>query len=202
MASNAASFLPSVLPTCAQVALAITIIQSRPPHMAIHGQSVPFLGSYVPWLTVPLVEYVLQLRQNLRQGVPAHTEEAQSHYIDLVAHWQEQCMKTQEDNERLRSVNIKLERSLQQLTHRTTSALDDGRPSTASGSFATRQKTVVSTNRRKPPAAKLAEQSAAETQEGLESDYDFLEGLGEGKFSPFAWLWLWSGSMRRPQSTY
>ena len=180
------SFVPSV--SSAHMRTGCAGYHHYPIAAAAHrnSRSVPFPCPVEPGLTVPLVEYVLQLRQHLRQGVPAHTEEAQSQYIDLVGHWQEQCLKAQEENEKLRSVNIKLERSLQKLTHRTTLAFDDGRPSTASGSFASRQKTVVSPTRRKPPAAKSAERSAAETQEGLESDYDFLEGLGDGKLSSLA----------------
>jgi hypothetical protein len=147
----------------------------------LNPRSVLSFCSCIRQLTLLLLDYVLQLRKHIRQGLPANSDEEQAQYIDLVGHWQDQCTKLREENQRLRSVNIKLERSLQQLSHSRTSTPDDCRPSAASASFASKRKAPASTTRRKAPVVTTAEQSTAQTQEGFESDYGFLEGLGEGK---------------------
>lgn len=84
----------------------------------------------------------------------------------------------------LRSENAKLERSNQLLTSRT-SQTHDIRPSG-----------IGQTPKRKAPTASVArvskrpktsqqkndEQSVTETQEAIEGDFDFLDGLGTGEF--------------------
>lgn len=108
----------------------------------------------------------------------AYHEKELQHYLELVGYWQDECRRSQEECARLRSINIKLERSNQLLSHQT-SSIPDGRPSTA-----------TNTVKRKPPSspskapkrskATLTDKSAAQTQEVIENDFDFLEELGEG----------------------
>jgi hypothetical protein len=132
-------------------------------------------------------DYVLQLRAHCKPGQPAHGDEDIGHYLDLVGYWREQCQKVQEENDRLRSINIRLERSNHLLSQHTNTTPDE-RPGTAPG-IAKRKSAASPTRspkRPKPPLLKSAEQTVAQTQEGIESDYNFLEGLGDGE-SP-CWL--------------
>jgi hypothetical protein len=132
-------------------------------------------------------DYVHQLREHCRPGLPPSDPEAHRHYLDLVGYWQDQCQRAQEECDRLRSVNIRLERSNQQLAQRTNAHLDE-RPSTAT---AAPKRTAPASpsrahKRARPSTSKVAEQSVAATQDTIDHDYDFLESLGDGEFCPMA----------------
>jgi hypothetical protein len=104
------------------------------------------------------------------------------HYLDLVGYWREQCQKAQDESDRLRSINIRLERSNHLLSQRTDINIDE-RPGTAP-SVAKRKgaaSSMRSPKRPKPLAVKTAEQTVAQTQESIENDYGFLDGLGDGE---------------------
>jgi hypothetical protein len=127
-------------------------------------------------------DYVLQFREHYKAGRPASNDEELSHYLDLVGYWQEQCRKAQEECDRVRTINIRLERSNHMLSQQTSTTPDD-RPSTATS---TSKRKAAATQARLPkrpkaPASKTEAQSVAQTQEGIENDYEFLEGLGQGK---------------------
>lgn len=122
-----------------------------------------------------------QLREHCKPRLPAFDAGGYSHYLDLVSYWQDQCQKAQEECSRMRSINIRLERSNQQLSQQTNTT-QDVRQSTASS--VSKRKAAVSPTRspkrQKPPA----EQTVAQTQEAIEEDYVFLDGLGIGKLTP------------------
>ncbi|KAH7091938.1 hypothetical protein FB567DRAFT_226946 [Paraphoma chrysanthemicola] len=125
-------------------------------------------------------DYVTHLLEHFRDGQPASNPEEQSHYLDLVGYWQDQCRRAHEECDRLRSVNTRLERSNHQLAQRTQPDWDE-RPSTAT--TCSKRDAPASPSkahkRAKVSATKVAEQSVAATQEGIDHDYDFLESLGD-----------------------
>jgi hypothetical protein len=143
------------------------------------SRSVP-LHLYFRHSRLILLDYILQLRAHCKQGQPAHGEEDIGHYLDLVSYWREQCQKAQDESDRLRGINIRLERSNHLLSQRTTET--EERPGTAP-SIGKRKGAVSPTRspkRPKPPPFKT-EQTVAQTQESIENDYGFLEGLGDGE---------------------
>jgi len=128
-------------------------------------------------LTIP--DYVLLLRQHCKNGRPGRTPQEIDQYLDLVGYWQEQCRKAQEECDRLQSVNIRLERSNQMLSQRT-SATPDDRPSTAT--MSPKRKANSSPLRATKRTKNLTvDKSVAQTQEDIEEDFDFLEELGDGE---------------------
>jgi len=131
-------------------------------------------------LTLP--DYVCRLREHCKAAQATYNADELEHYIDLVGYWQDECRKAQDECNRLRSVNIKLERSNQQLSQRT-SITPDERPSTATNTSKRKAPTspIRSSKRPKASSSKVVEQSVAETQEGIESDFDFLDELGDGE---------------------
>lgn len=171
-------FSSPVTPSSAEIALAIAILRSKPSAVALRGQCSCFAPRYtnLTWL-----DYILQLREHCRQGQPAYSTHDLDHYLDLVGYWQDQCQKAQEECARLRSVNIRLERSNHQLAQQNDAGLDQ-RPGTASS--ASKRKTPSPSKRPRSPT-KATEQPLARAQEGIESDYEFLGGLGDSKSSFF-----------------
>jgi len=152
-----------------------------------------------------LIDYVLRLREHCKPGRPVESPEGHEHYLDLVSYWREQCQKAHDECDRLQSINIRLERSNHQLSQRNnifpdelSSVTSPERPSTAvpakaSTATNTRPSTANNAAKRQAPAsltrppkrprasaAKSLEQSISQTQDGIESDFEFLEGLGNG----------------------
>jgi hypothetical protein len=119
-------------------------------------------------------DYVLQLREHCKPGQPASNAEELEHYLDLAGYWQDQCRQAQEECQRLRTINIRLERSNHTLTQRTSSS-SPGPASTAS-----KRKAAASPIRSSKRPKASGEQTVAQTQEAIENDYDFLERLGDG----------------------
>ncbi|KAF2821952.1 hypothetical protein CC86DRAFT_357872 [Ophiobolus disseminans] len=161
MAPSTPVLASPILPSRDQIALAIAINRSKP-------------------LDITIREYVLQLREHWKVAQPAYDVDEIEHYIDLVGYWQDQCKKAQEECDRLQSINIKLERSNHLLSQRTGGTPDE-RPSTATNTTKRKAPAPPSRSPKRPKAQsfKTAEQSVAHTQEAIESDFDFLEELGE-----------------------
>ena len=81
----------------------------------------------------------------------------------------------------LRSENIKLERSNQLLTSLAGQAQDgNNKAAQAPKRKAQMASTVRVSKRLKASQPKIPEQSTNETQEAIEEDLEFLDGLGEG----------------------
>ncbi|KAL5113996.1 hypothetical protein ACEQ8H_008101 [Pleosporales sp. CAS-2024a] len=168
-------FQAPILPSPAQTALAMILLRSKPTDVTVR-------------------DFVLQLRTHYKSGRTAVDPADYGHYLDLACYWKEQCQRAQDECERLQSINIRLERSNQSLSQRmsvpSAQALDtatDERPMAANS---TRPGTANATKRKAPaspsksskrprvPAAKASEPTVAQTQESIENDFEFLEGLG------------------------
>jgi hypothetical protein len=174
MPPNACLFASPNVPSREQTALALAILRTKPHDISARGMSHVCAG----FLSLTLPDYILQLREHCKTGPPAYNAVETEHYLDLVGYWQDQCRRSQEECDRLRSINIRLERSNHLLSQRTGTTPDE-RPSTAN--TATKRKAPASSSRApKRGKAVSVEQSVAQTQEGIESDFDFLEELGDG----------------------
>lgn len=127
-----------------------------------------------------IVEYILQLRAQVRRGQnPLHSQEP-GRYLDLIAYWKEQCKRAQDECNQLQRINVKLERSNHQLSSRTNDTPDSNITPRTSKRKAT---TFSPTRAKKRPDSsrqKLAQQPVAEAQDTIEHDSDFLDGLGDG----------------------
>ncbi|CAO2651733.1 Nn.00g000160.m01.CDS01 [Neocucurbitaria sp. VM-36] len=161
MASSSPSPQSPFVPSCAQAALAIVIIQSKP-------------------FDIPVRDYVLELRAHIRREQDPVYAQDSSHYLDLVAYWQEQHRRAQHECNQLRTINIKLERSNQTLSSRTTESI----PEADITPRAPKRKPPAGSSTRAQKRPKLAQPKAkqgsvAEAQDVIESDADFLDGLGE-----------------------
>ncbi|KAJ4376301.1 mitochondrial 54S ribosomal protein YmL35 [Neocucurbitaria cava] len=149
------------VPSCPQAALALVIIQSKPP-------------------TTSVRDYILELRAQVRHGQNPTYAQDSGHYLDLVAYWQEQYRRARNECDELRSINVKLERSNHSLSSRASETISDG-------------DTTVRTSKRKPPTGsssraqkrsrptqqRSTRDALSEAQDVIESDADFLDGLGE-----------------------
>ncbi|KAH7380527.1 hypothetical protein DE146DRAFT_749377 [Phaeosphaeria sp. MPI-PUGE-AT-0046c] len=147
---------PTVVPSNEQIALAITIVRSKP-------------------VDVSMRDYVQILREHCRPGQPPSEAEEHGHYLDLAGYWQDQCQRAQDECSRLRSTNVRLERSNHQLSQQVKIDPQERR-GTASG-FSKRKAAASPTRSPKRPKPSV-EQTIAETQEGIEHDFVFLDGLG------------------------
>jgi hypothetical protein len=151
------------------------------PSLPISLSVVSFVCSRVRPSILTLVDYILQLRKHYKPGRPAENAEEHGHYLDLVTYWQEQFRRTQDECDRLQSINVKLERSNQQLSQRMSTGLDE-RPSTVSNASKRRAASPVRTVKQpRASPSKALEHSVSQTQEAIENDYEFLEGFGDGK---------------------
>ena len=168
------------VPSSAHVALAIALIRAKPPGTSARGEC--YHTSTVT--AADRLEYVLQLRDQVKPGSPGSKHDEHGHYLDLVAYWKEQCRRLQGECEDLRSENIKLERSNQNLTS-LTSYTPDSVPANAMNTSKRKARALSPTrNMKRPKLAQRVEHSVAETLDSIDDDLDFLDGLGQGK-SPF-----------------
>lgn len=177
--------LPSpapLVPSHEQAALAIAVIRSKPAGTTVRGQYSRLLVR--PGTVLILSDHLLRLRAQVRQL-------DQGHYLDSVDYWQQECMRLQAECNQLRSVNIKLERSNQLLASRSGAAPASARlsPTGPKCKGATVSKARLS-KRPKPAQQRTVQQAVAETQDTIESDSDFLDALGEGKFNLSCWALL------------
>lgn len=118
------------------------------------------------------------LREHCRPGQPLSEAEQYGRYLDLIGYWQDQCQKAQDECSRLRSINIRLERSNHQLSQQVNTEPAE-RPGTASGS--PKRKAATSSARSPKRPKPSAEQTIAQTEEGIEHDFVFLDALGDSK---------------------
>lgn len=129
------------------------------------------------------VDYVQLLREHCKPGQPPSGAEENGHYLDLVGYWQDQCQKAQDECSRLQSINVRLERSNHQLSQQVNTDPRErpgtARPGTASSS--TKRKAATSPIRAPKRPKPSVEQTVAQTQESIEQDFVFLDGLGDGK---------------------
>ncbi|KAJ4366721.1 hypothetical protein N0V95_000050 [Ascochyta clinopodiicola] len=146
-------------PSSAHVALAIAVIRAKPP-----GTSAR--------------DYVLQLRSQVRPCSAESDTCGQGHYLDLVAYWKEQCRRLQDECDGLRSENIKLERSNHSLTSRTSCTSDTVSINTMNTSKRKAQTASPARNAKRCKGAQQGENSTTETQEIIDDDFNFLDGLG------------------------
>jgi hypothetical protein len=134
---------------------------------------------HVYWLT--LSAYVLQLRAQVKRGRNPAEREDPGHYIDLVAYWKEQCRQAQEECDRLRTINTKLERSNQLLSSRSGTTPDHDIIVPVAKRKAPSASSVRSPKKPRATPQSQAQKSVAAAQDTIENDLDFLEVLGAGK---------------------
>ncbi|KAL6711438.1 hypothetical protein ACN47E_004372 [Coniothyrium glycines] len=147
---------PPIVPSPAQAALAIAIIRSKPVNCSVR-------------------EYVSKLRGHVRRGQnPAFGLDA-DRYLDLAAYWREQYKTTEAECDRLRGINIKLERSNHLLTNLST-------PAIASDVIPQSPKRKAATTSPARAQKKSKPTQSATTQDIIEQDSEFLDTLGpEGR---------------------
>ncbi|KAG9193582.1 hypothetical protein G6011_03617 [Alternaria panax] len=147
---------PCFLPSQQQIALALVIIRSKP-------------------VGVQVREYVLQLRAQIKPGLDPRERDGPGRYVDEVAYWKARCQKAEEECEKLRGTNIKLERSNHLLSSLSGPVLDVG-----AAAYTTKRKAPSSSPLRSKPSRQAQKQSpAAAVQETIENDLDFLDVLGK-----------------------
>lgn len=129
-----------------------------------------------------IADYIQLLREHCKPRQLPFEAEEHGKYLDLVGYWQDQCQKAHDECNRLQSINVRLERSNHQLSQQVNSnSLERpgaARPGTASGS--SKRKADASPTRSPKRPKPSPEQTVAETQEGIEHDFVFLDGLGDG----------------------
>lgn len=167
----------SVSPSSAQAALALAILNAKPPAISARGQChVPGRENVAYG-----ADYVLQLRSHLQLGENPGCGPKASHYIDLVSYWKTQCQNVTEECDRLRSVNIKLERSSHQLANLTSP--DIGAESVPNSP---KRRDRISSPARTAKRPRFLQTNGTKdipttVHETVERDSDFLYTLGHGK---------------------
>lgn len=164
------------MPSNAHVALAIALIRAKPPGTSARGQ----LSLAMNVVSADCLEYVLQLRDQVRPKSLGSEHHENGQYLDLVAYWKEQCRRLQDECDSLRSENAKLERSNHHLTNLTSSMTDLVSGNTLNTSKRKARAASPTRTVKRPKAAPQVEQSVAETQDAIEDDFDFLDELGQG----------------------
>ncbi|KAJ8115876.1 hypothetical protein OPT61_g2568 [Boeremia exigua] len=162
-------------PSSAHVALAIALIRTKPPGLSARG-GVPLTSEDH---VVDHLDYIVQLREQVRPGSAPSEHREQGGYIDLVAYWKEQCRTLQDECSHLRNENSRLERSNHSLAHHT-GLVPDG--ATANAMNTSKRKARVGSparNVKRQKGEQPVERSVAETQEEIDNDMDFLDGLGQ-----------------------
>ncbi|KAF1927596.1 uncharacterized protein M421DRAFT_64772 [Didymella exigua CBS 183.55] len=147
-------------PSSAHIALAIALIRAKPP-----GTSAR--------------DYVVQLRDQVRPGSPASDLPDNGQYLDLVAYWKDHCQRLQDECDQLRHENSRLERSNHSLTIRTSCTLDAAPVNAMNTSKRKGRAASPARNAKRLKGDQSIERSVAETQEEIDHDMDFLDGLGQ-----------------------
>ncbi|KAJ4987661.1 hypothetical protein SVAN01_06828 [Stagonosporopsis vannaccii] len=149
-------------PSSIHVALAIALIRTIPP-----GTSAR--------------DYIANLRDQVRAGSSPSEHQNHGDYLDLVAYWKEQCRRLQDECDHLRNENSRLERSNHSLAHSTACTPDMSPVNALQPSK--RKARAVSPARcvKRMKIDQPVERSAAETQEEIDEDMEFLDGLGQAK---------------------
>jgi hypothetical protein len=177
MAPNVPSFVKPFLPSRAQIALALTILRSKPAGIRVRGRNI---ARYC-FLQLKLSDYVLRLRAQVKRGQNPIEQDDPGHYVDLVAYWKEQCQQAQEECNRLRTINTKLERSNQLLSSQSGTTPDHDASAPAAKRKAPPAASVRSAKKPRATPQSQAQKSVAAAQDTIENDLDFLEVLGDGQ---------------------
>ncbi|KAH6625235.1 hypothetical protein C7974DRAFT_196629 [Boeremia exigua] len=150
----------SIAPSSAHVALAIALIRTKPSNTSAR-------------------DYIVQLRDQIRPGSSPSEHHEHGGYLDLVAYWKEQCRKLQDECDHLRHENSRLERSNHSLTHRS-SCTSDAAPVNAMNTSKRKARTSSPTrNVKRQKESQPVQRSVTETQEDIDDNMDFLDGLGQ-----------------------
>jgi hypothetical protein len=153
------------------MALALAIVRTKPVGMQVRGKFK--LSKKTPHFLI-LLDYVLQLRAQIKPGLDPRERENPTCYVDEVAYWKNRCQKAEDECEKLRGVNIKLERSNHLLSSLSGPVLD-----VDAAAYTTKRKAPSASPTRSKPSRQAQKQSpTAAAQENIDNDLDFLEVLG------------------------
>ena len=136
---------------------------------------------HVDITTTDCTDFVLQLRRQVRPDSPQFDNQEHGQYIDLVGYWKERCRTLLDECETLRKENAKLERSNHLLTNRASCTRDTSPVNAMNTSKRKARAASPARNLKRPKGVQQVEHSVAETQEGIDNDFDFLDSLGQGK---------------------
>lgn len=118
-------------------------------------------------------EHILHLRSQIKLGQDPRERANPGCYVDQVAYWKERCKRAEDECNRLRNVNIKLERSNQLLSNQPSKNSDLEADANIRPPSATR-------NLKRPKQTqKRAHDPVAAAQGIIDQDLDFLEVLGK-----------------------
>lgn len=118
-------------------------------------------------------EHILHLRSQIKLGQDPRERANPGCYVDQVAYWKERCKRAEDECDRLRNVNIKLERSNQLLSNQPSAVPD----LEADANF--RPPSSTKNLKRPRRSQKQAQGPVAAAQETIDQDLDFLESLGK-----------------------
>lgn len=128
-------------------------------------------------------DYILALRAHIKSGRNPIDTSQRNEYLELVRYWHDEYQQTKEECDRLRSLNVKLERSNRQLSLQCGMITDQeevpsqlAKRKAGSASSGTRPKRSIQAKQNTTPQS-----GPDETQETIEKDAEFLDGLGEGR---------------------
>ncbi|KAF3047002.1 hypothetical protein E8E12_010194 [Didymella heteroderae] len=162
-------------PSGAHIALAIALIRAKPAGTLARGE----LHIADDWSPAYPVDYVLQLRNQVRPASPGADRPHDEHYLDVVAYWKDQCRRLQYENDQLRNENSRLERSNHSLASRT-GCTTDSAPVNAMNTSKRKARAASPTRiTKRLKGDQPVERSVAETLEEIDGDMDFLDGLGQ-----------------------
>ncbi|KAF2180900.1 hypothetical protein K469DRAFT_590807 [Zopfia rhizophila CBS 207.26] len=164
MAPNTAASQTSVGPSKLQIAFALAVLKSKPDGIAVR-------------------DYILQLRNHLRQGRQPIAEDSQHRHLDSTAYWREQYEKADTKCQELQGRIIQLERETETLQRR--ADVESVNASTTASSKrkrdAGKQTNSKSLKRARLSQEKSSDSLAVAVQDTFADDLDVLDGLGEGK---------------------
>lgn len=117
----------------------------------------------------------------MRPGSPETDHPSEENYLDLVAYWKHLCERLQRENDQLRNENSRLERSNHSLTSRIGSSSDLAPVNAMNTSKRKARAASPTRNAKRLKENQPVDRSVAETQEEIDEDMDFLDGLGQGE---------------------
>jgi hypothetical protein len=118
-------------------------------------------------------EHVLQLRSQIKLGQDPRERANPGCYIDQVTYWKERYKREADECDRLRNINVKLERSNQLLSNQSGTIPDIGAGANALLPSPTRN------SKRPRQTQRQAQDPVAAAQETIDHDLDLLEALGK-----------------------
>ena len=176
---NAGRYLASgSLPSPETIALALAVVKATPFGMTSRGNPQSLLSRKF----LILLDYVIQLRAQLKRGRPASNEIGQSRYLDLVAYWQHKCDTAEQRCGELEKRVASLERSVHCLGQLSQDAPED--PPEDFGVLPTTSSKKKGPTTTAPKRSKRLKAQAAKPptpEETLEEDLQLFETLGDRK---------------------